>query len=159
LPFARVSLKSLILNPYDFVPISVGDHIRKRRLELGLPQGEAAQHLGVNPWTVLNWEKGHTEPPVSAMPAIFRFLDCDTHPEPKTLPERLLAKRREKGWSIKKAADSVGVDHGTWANWEQGRVVLYRRHRVLIAKTLGLSFEALDQEMTARWNQLHRCEL
>jgi len=74
LAFARVSLKSLIPKSYSFVPISVGDHIRKRRLELGLLQKEAARQLGVNPWTVLNWERGHTEPPVSAMPDIFQFL-------------------------------------------------------------------------------------
>jgi transcriptional regulator with XRE-family HTH domain len=137
------------------MPISVGDHIRKKRLQLGLFQREAAGRLGVNDWTILNWEKGRTEPPVVVMPAILEFLGYNPFPEPKTLPERLLAKRRERGWSIRKAADSVGVDHGTWANWEQGRVVLYRRHRVLIAKMLGLSFEALDQDMTARWNRLH----
>jgi len=97
LPFARVSLKSLIVKPYDFVPISVGDHIRKRRLELGLLQKEAALQIGVNPWTVLNWEKSHTEPPVSAMRAILQFLGYDPCPEPRTLPERLLAKRREMG--------------------------------------------------------------
>lgn len=30
----------MIPKPYDFEPISVGDHIRKRRLELGLMQKE-----------------------------------------------------------------------------------------------------------------------
>ena len=137
------------------MPISVGDHIRKRRLELGLLQKEAAQRLAVNPWTVLNWEKGHTKPPVSAMPAIFQFLGYDPYPEPRTLPERLLAKRREMGWSIRQAANHLKVDSGTWANWERGQTVFYRRHRALIAKMLGLSFYALDQEMVARWNRLH----
>jgi DNA-binding XRE family transcriptional regulator len=45
-------------NSRDFEPISLGDHIRKGRLEQGLLQGEAAQQLGVNPWIALNWEKG-----------------------------------------------------------------------------------------------------
>ena len=108
--------------------------------------------------TVLNWEKGRTEPPVSAVPAIFQLLGYDPFPEPRTLPDRLLAKRRKMGWSIEEIARLILVDPGTWANWERGRVVLYHRHRVLIAKMLGLSFEALDREMTARWNRLHGCE-
>jgi hypothetical protein len=54
LPFARVSLELLILRPWDFEPISVGDHIRKRRLKLGLLQKGAADQLGVNFRTILN---------------------------------------------------------------------------------------------------------
>lgn len=145
----------MIPKPYDFEPISVGDHIRKRGLQLELFQREVAQRLGVDPWTVLNWEKGRTEPPVEAMPAIFRFLGYDPFPPPKSLPQRLLAKRREMGWTIKEAARHLDVDPGTGANWERGHMVLYRRHRALIAMVLGFSFDALDQEMTKRWNQLH----
>ena len=147
----------MISRPYDFVPISVGDHIRQTRLRLGLLQKEAAERLGVNSWTVLNWERGHTEPPMVSIPAILKFLGYDPFPQPRTLPQRLLAKRREMGWSIKEAAEFAGVDSGTWANWERGQTVLYRRHRALNAKMLGISFDALDQEMTARWNRLHEC--
>jgi DNA-binding XRE family transcriptional regulator len=155
LPFARVSLKTLIPKPYDFVPISVGDHVRKKRLELELQQKEAAQQLGVNPWTVLNWEKGHTQPPVSAMPAIFQFLGYDPYPEPKTLPGRLLAKRREMGWSIKQAAHHVNVDPGTWKRWERGGTISYRPYRLRVASLLGLSADALEREMAMQWGQLH----
>jgi len=84
-----------------------------------------------------------------AMPAIFKFLDYNPFPPPKTLSERLFAKRQEMGWSIKEAAKFVGVDPGTWANWERGRVVLYRRHHVLVAELLGLSIDGLDQKVTA----------
>ena len=79
-------------------------HVGKRRLELQLTQNQAAERLAVKPWTVLNWEKDHTEPPIESMPAIIRFLDYDPFPEPTTIPERLLAKRRAMGWSIKEAA-------------------------------------------------------
>jgi hypothetical protein len=89
------------------------------------------------------------------MPAILQFLGYDPFPEPKTLPEQLLAKRREMGWSIVEASKFAYVDPGTWADWERGRTVLYRRHRPQIAKMLGLSFDALDKEMAARWIRLH----
>ena len=58
MPFVRVRLKSLIRKPYDFEPQSLGEHIRRRRLMLSLTQEETAEGLGVNTWTVLNWETG-----------------------------------------------------------------------------------------------------
>ena len=122
---------------------------------MGLTQKEVASKLDVNPWTILNWEKGRTEPPIFSMPAIVRFLGYDPFPQPTTLPQHLFARRRAMGWSIKNAADAVGVDSGTWGKWEPGQTVLYRQHRVLIARLLGLSVDALNEEMTARWNQSH----
>jgi transcriptional regulator with XRE-family HTH domain len=110
------------------MPRTLGEHVRRHRLELKLSQREAASQLGVNPWTVLNWEKGHTEPPIAALPAIVRFLGYDPLPEPRSLPERLLAKRRAMGWSIKEAARRLRIDEGTWAAWETGRVVPWRRY-------------------------------
>ena len=159
LPFTRISLKALISKPYDFTPISLGDHIRKRRLKLGLCQRELAQRLGVNPWTILNWEKRRTKPPIAFIPAIVRFLGYDPFPKPKTLAQHLLAKRREMGWSIKEAAEAIGVDPSSWGDWERGQTILYRQHRALIARMLGSSADGLDQEMTIRWNQSHEREL
>ena len=119
-------------------------------------QREAAIELGVNPWTVLNWEKGHTEPPIGSIPAILEYLGYDPFPKPLTLPERIVAKRRELGWSIETAARKVDVDPGTWGNWERGQMILYRRHRVQLAEFLGLSAVALNNEMSACWNLLHQ---
>ena len=73
----------------EFEPQTLGEHVRHRRLELKFSQRQAAARLRVNPWTVLNWEKNHTEPPIEAMPAIFGFLGYNPFPEPTTLPERL----------------------------------------------------------------------
>ena len=137
--FAPITLKALKPKETDFEPQTLGEHVRKRRLELRLTQKQAAERLGVNPWTVLNWEKDHTEPPIESMPAIIRFLGYDPFPEPKGLVEQLLAKRRAMGWSIKEAARQLGVDQGTWEAWEQGGVILYRNHRFLVARLLGLS--------------------
>ena len=120
---------------------------------MGLIQKEAAELLGVNPWTVRNWEKGHTNPPIASIPAILRFLGYNPFPEPKTLPQELLAKRRMMGWSIKEAASVVGVDPGTWTKWEGGKTILYRQHRSRIAQLLGLSPDALNEEMASRWNK------
>ncbi len=150
LPFARVFLKSLIPKPYDFEPKFLGEHVRKRRLEKGQLQKKAAMELGVNPWTVLNWEKGYTKPPMASMPAILEYLGYDPFPQPMTLPENLLAKRRMMGWSIKQAAEAIEVDPCTWESWERGQMIVYSKHRVLVAQILGLSASTLKKEMTKR---------
>jgi transcriptional regulator with XRE-family HTH domain len=145
----------LIPKPYDFIPTTLGEHIRRRRLEIGLTQKEAANKLEVNPWTILNWEKGHTKPPIAVIPAITEFLGYDPFLEPKTLPQHLLARRRAMGWSIEQAAEVMGVDPGSWSKWERGQTILYRRHRIQVASFLNISTDALDQEMTLRWNRSH----
>ena len=118
-------------------------------------QKEAAELLGVNPWTVLNWERGHTKPPIASIPVILGFLGYDPFPQPNTVAEKLVVKRRTMGWSIKEAASVVGVDAGTLRNWEGGKTILYRQHRARIAQFLGLSLDALNEEMASRLNWKH----
>jgi len=94
-------------------------------------------------------------PSIESVPAIVRFLGYDPFPEPTTLAQLLLAKRREMGWSMKEAAEAVGVDPGTWGNWECVQAILYRQHRASVARLLDLSADALNQEMALLWNQSH----
>jgi DNA-binding XRE family transcriptional regulator len=43
-------------------------------MDLGMTQKEAARLLGVDQWTVINWEKGRTEPVKRLVPSITLFL-------------------------------------------------------------------------------------
>ncbi len=138
MPFLPITLKALIPHEIGPEPRTLGDHVRRRRLALRLTQRELATRLGVNPWTVLNWEKGRTQPPSWSVAAILRFLGYDPFPPPRTLAERLLAKRRAMGWSIRKAAQQLGVDPDTWSDWEKGGVILRQCHRNLVARLLEL---------------------
>lgn len=99
----------------------MGDHLKKRRLDLGLFQKEVASRLGVNEGTILNWERGKTLPPVRCVPRVIRFLGCDPYPAPTSLAEKLMAKRRQLGVSRKWLANRLGVDEGTLAHWEKGQ--------------------------------------
>ena len=63
-----VTLKSLKPKETDFEPRTFGEHVRWRGLVLNLTQQEVAAQLGVVSWTILNWEKGHTEPPIASIP-------------------------------------------------------------------------------------------
>ena len=150
-----VILKALKPKESDFEPQNLGEHIHRCRLLRQLNQKEAACQLGVKSWTVLNWEKGHTEPPIESMPAILQFLGYDPYPKPKTLSERMFAKRRAMGWSILEAAWQLGVEQGTWGAWERGETILLRRHRALVARFLELAAEEIQREMRDRWNRSH----
>jgi DNA-binding XRE family transcriptional regulator len=88
---------------------------------LAITQEEAAARLGVNAWTVHNWETGQRKPEIRFLPSLVDFLGYDPEPvDEGTLAGRLVAKRRELGLSQREAARSIGVDPDTWAGWEKG---------------------------------------
>jgi transcriptional regulator with XRE-family HTH domain len=58
-------------------PRTVGEAIRKRRLDLGLRQIDVGKIIGCNQISVLNWEKGHTQPQSNKMAGVERFLNVE----------------------------------------------------------------------------------
>ncbi len=108
LPFVPVRLK--YLKPKELVPapVTLGEHIRQRRLTLKLTLKETGKLLGTGELSVIHCEKDRTVPRVYFFPAIIQFLGYNPLPEPRTLPERLLAKRLERGWSRRVAARYLG---------------------------------------------------
>jgi hypothetical protein len=110
-----IRLKALKPKETDFEPVTLGQHLKRRRAVSGLSQAGAASELGVSPFTILNREKDRTEPPIGCMPCILRWLAYDPFPKPKTLSERMVAVRRTNGWTIVEAAKGFGVDPTTWA--------------------------------------------
>ena len=100
---------------------TLGDHIRARRIDLGLFQSEVAAQIGVHPLTITNWEGNATQPPVQYIPTIIRFLGYDPLPPADGFPELLARARRTLGLSQRKMADTLGVDPATVEDWEAGR--------------------------------------
>ena len=76
---------------------TVGDHIRKRRMDRGLLQREVATEIGVHHKTLALWERARTSPAVRHWPEILRFLGYDPTPEPQSIAELLIAVRRKRG--------------------------------------------------------------
>ena len=97
----------------------LGAKLKRRRLELGLRQVEAAERIGVTETTIVDWERHNKKPMVTHYPAIISFLGYEPWRTPQTLGEKLLAARRRRGLSAKRAAELVGVDEGTFAGWER----------------------------------------
>lgn len=108
-----VILKSLRKKDYSEAPKTLGEHLKKRRRELGLLQREAAKRMGILTETYLNWEKGHTQPVASQFRPVFAFLGYDPSPAPRSLAERLEAKRRATGMTFGQIAEHLGWDPAT----------------------------------------------
>jgi len=106
---------------YPESPKRIGEHIKKKRLDLGLPQHEAAEEMGVCAWTVINWELGETEPAVHYLQRVLRFLGYDPFPTPACFAEDVLALRRSEGLTQRELADRLLVDEGTVRFWEQAK--------------------------------------
>ena len=87
LPFCVFTLNAPIPpDPaYPAELVTVGNQLRRRRLELRLLQREVAAEIGVHASSVYNWESGRTEPQLRHLPAIIRFLAYDLKVEGRHL--------------------------------------------------------------------------
>ena len=121
LPFGPWTVKALKPLPFLPEPGTLGEHVKRRCLELGLRQVDVASRLGVSEWTILNWERGKTVPAVGLTPRIIEFLGYDPHLIPETLGQRLVAAGRVLGLSRKRLAKLLGIDEGTVRRWEGDR--------------------------------------
>jgi transcriptional regulator with XRE-family HTH domain len=123
LPFCHSEIRAPKPKPtaYPSTISTLGDHIRKRRLDLKLLQKQAATRIGVHELTITNWERNATVPAIRHIPAIIRFLGYDPQSSTTSLPERLAASRKALGLSQRKMAERLGVDPATIKNWEAGR--------------------------------------
>jgi len=63
-------------------PITLGDHLRRHRLELGLYQKDVAIQIGVTTSTIWNWENNWSSITLSCMPKVIKFLGYNPIPCP-----------------------------------------------------------------------------
>jgi transcriptional regulator with XRE-family HTH domain len=120
LPFCHRELSARKLTPsaYPTELKTIGDHIRKRRLDLGLLQREVAQTIGVDVTTIFNWEKTSTEPDLRCLPAVIKFLGYDPRLPVQTVGEKLRRHREALGLSLINAAKLLDADPATVRKWE-----------------------------------------
>lgn len=99
----------------------LGDHLRKRRLDLGLQMKQAARLLGAHAQSLANWEEGRTAPALHHIPKLIHFVGYDLRPVPTNLAERLTVHRIGLGLPQREMAKRLGVDPGTLSKWETGQ--------------------------------------
>jgi DNA-binding XRE family transcriptional regulator len=120
-PFVKVTLTAPNPRNYTTDPQTLGEHLKKRRRELGLYQKDVALRLKVNEWTYCTWETDKTEPVISMFPRIIDFLGYYPHPAPQSLGERFVAIRKNLGLSRARLAETIGIDEGTVLRIERGK--------------------------------------
>ena len=102
--------------------ISIGDHLKKKRLERQLTQLQLARIIGVEETSVYNWENNRSKPKVYLLPKIIEFLGYIPFEVPsKTIGDRIKSYRKEHGLSQRKLARLLGVDQTTIRDWESGK--------------------------------------
>jgi transcriptional regulator with XRE-family HTH domain len=122
LPFCHLRLKATGTNPdYPKSLRSLGEQVRKKRLDLQLKREQVAEQLGVSCETLTNWEMGHREPQPEFIPSIIHFLGYDPFPKPSSFGEKLSQERLRRGLSRRGLGALVRVDKARLGRWEEGR--------------------------------------
>jgi transcriptional regulator with XRE-family HTH domain len=123
---------------------TLGEHLRKRRLELKLLQKEVALILGVHETTIWNWERDRSSPNLHHLPKVIQFLGyLPFQAQAETLGEKIVNSRRLSGITQKELAKRLGVDPSTLARWERNESRPQKRLSARLAGFLvswGLSF-------------------
>ena len=129
--------------PIPVQPTTIGGYLRRRRMQLGIFQPEAARILGVSTVSLSRWECDKIYPTPELHPAITAYLGYDPFktvpsPELKNLERNetngvaplspverigLVIKkaRLERKLTGKACAKLLGVDPRTLRDWENGK--------------------------------------
>ena len=121
----------LIIPPLEELtrePVTLGDHLRRRRIELELYQKDVAAKLGVTTSTVWNWENtGSVD--LRFIPRVINFLGYNPIPQPEDLLKKLAWYKQVNGLSLEQLGTEMGHDPEQLADWLIGRHIPCRRNR------------------------------
>lgn len=117
----REAFKAFILRNKGFVPQpqTLGEHLRNRRLVLGLRQEDVAEQFGTLREVYERWERDERQPVISEWPGIIAFLGYYPFSQ-ETAADLVLKARRCQGMDQKHLASLVGVIHQRLRRWEHG---------------------------------------
>ena len=105
-------------------PVTLGEKIRNKRIELGLSQSQVAKILNTDAQYIYAWENNHYKPIISKYPKIIDFLgyfpfEIDT----STFGGKIKKYRYLHGLSQEKMAQFLNVDEGTITGYERNKKV------------------------------------
>ena len=148
--------------PVSKQPQRIGQHLRKRRFELGIRQIEAARRLGVSDRTLSLWECDRAPPVWANQPRIIAYLGYDPFTDPTfgrprgnetigvaflsqsgplSLGQQIMKRRMELRKNRKQCAQEIGISvKALWAletNRRRPNSALLKR----LLKCLGLHVE------------------
>lgn len=130
-------LQKTPIKGYTETPRTIGEHVRKIRIDKGLTQSAVAKAIGVCEQTVNNWEQGR-EPALIHLPAIIRFLGYVpfTHPPVGDIVKHLDFFRRVNGLTYKRLGETMMRDEEQLTDWLSGRIKPSEKNMQFIQKWL-----------------------
>jgi transcriptional regulator with XRE-family HTH domain len=135
----KIEIPLQIQPPEELIkePVTLGDHLRRRRLELGLYQKDVAVQIGVTTSTIWNWENNWSSITLSCMPKVFEFLGYNPIPCPDDPLERLTWYKQVNGLTLEQLGAEMGRDPEQLADWLTGRHNPCRRNLEIIKSFLA----------------------
>ncbi|MBT0663561.1 helix-turn-helix domain-containing protein [Geobacter pelophilus] len=112
----QIPLEKQQLPGYPEFPITVGEHIRKKRMDVGLLQREVAEIIGVTESSIWNWEHG-TEPELQYNPSIIKFLGYIPFDCPDDTIGRLAWYRRVQGLTVVALGNQMKIHPDQLYEW------------------------------------------
>ncbi len=127
-----IPLIILPLEEFTRKPITLGDYLRRRRIELGLHQKDIAVRLNVATSTVWSWEnRGLVD--LRFILRVIGFLGYNQVLQPENLLERLAWYKLVNGLTLEQLGAEMRRDPEQLADWLSGRHCPCRRNRQEIA--------------------------
>jgi len=118
---------------YNSDPQTIGEHIRKKRIEGKLLQKQVAEQFNISEDTLTYWENERSHPQVHHYPAIISFLGYYPFDhETDSLAGKLKQIRYSYGLNFKQCANRLAVSVDAVKRWEYGKPVAYQCTRQLI---------------------------
>jgi len=145
---AQLPLRLTAATPKPYYPKQfkhLGDHLKARRVDLGLEQRAVAARIGTTVESLRNWECGVRQAEERIIPGIIRFLGYNPLPEATTFGESVRRARLSRGWTLRCLAQIADVDPATAARLEVDAGRLSRRPVMALLIALGLSESSLPR--------------
>ena len=98
----------------------LGDHLRNRRLDLGLEQKELAKILGVCLASISHWENGHGEPQLNLQGKVIEFLGYNPFGSDNSISGKIKLYRVLNRYTQDQLARKLRIDNNIVRDWEKG---------------------------------------
>lgn len=149
LPFCHFELKASKPLPPEYPRElkTLGDYLRKKRLDLGIYQKQAAEIIGTNATTIWDWENNRTQPDLEFIPQIIAFLRYNPYENISNLSlgERIIAYRQAHGITQKALAHQLGIDPGTLGRWEKNESTPWQEKANVLNSLFGTISTAIGR--------------
>lgn len=118
---------------YEDDPQTIGEHLRKKRIENKLLQREVAVQLNVSEDTLTYWENERNLPQIHHYPAIISFLGYyPFEHDVLSISGKLKQIRHCLGLNFRQCAAMLQVSVDAATRWENGKPVAYKENKELI---------------------------